>query len=137
MSSHRRSDDRRAGVYSDVRSIARRGVEVILQGRGPRDAWAFCERICGVCTTVHALTSVRCVENALGIQVPKDADIIRNIMFLTQMVQDHVVHFYWRAKAISATSPEPSRNSSTPDNSAFSKVRIGDIPLIGCRRKRT
>src|ERR1035441_4534428 len=71
-----------------------RGIEVILQGRDPRDAWAFCERICGVCTTVHALASVRCVENALGIQVPPNADIIRNIMFLSQMVQDHVIHFY-------------------------------------------
>jgi hydrogenase large subunit len=71
-----------------------RGIEVILQGRDPRDAWAFCERICGVCTTVHALASVRCVENALGIQVPPNADIIRNIMYLTQMVQDHVIHFY-------------------------------------------
>ncbi|MFN7924778.1 MAG: nickel-dependent hydrogenase large subunit [Bryobacteraceae bacterium] len=71
-----------------------RGIEIILQGRDPRDAWAFCERICGVCTTVHALASVRSVENALGIQVPKNADIIRNIMFLTQMVQDHVIHFY-------------------------------------------
>jgi len=71
-----------------------RGIEVILEGRDPRDAWAFCERICGVCTTVHALASVRSVENALGIQVPPNADIIRNIMFLSQMVQDHVIHFY-------------------------------------------
>jgi hydrogenase large subunit len=71
-----------------------RGLEVILQGRDPREAWAFCERICGVCTTVHALASVRCVENSLGIQVPANADIIRNIMFLTQIVQDHVIHFY-------------------------------------------
>jgi hydrogenase large subunit len=71
-----------------------RGLEVILRGRDPRDAWAFCERICGVCTTVHALASVRAVENSLGIQVPRNADIIRNIMFLTQMVQDHVIHFY-------------------------------------------
>jgi hydrogenase large subunit len=71
-----------------------RGIEVILEGRDPRDAWAFCERICGVCTTVHALASVRTVENALGITVPPDADIIRNIMYLTQMVQDHVIHFY-------------------------------------------
>jgi len=71
-----------------------RGIEVILQGRDPRDAWAFCERICGVCTTVHALASVRAVEKAVGITVPKNADAIRNIMFLTQMVQDHVIHFY-------------------------------------------
>jgi hydrogenase large subunit len=71
-----------------------RGIEVILQGRDPRDAWAFTERICGVCTTVHALASVRAVENALDIQVPPNADVIRNIMFLTQYVQDHVIHFY-------------------------------------------
>ena len=71
-----------------------RGLEVILQGRDPRDAWAFTERICGVCTTVHALASVRSVENALGVTIPKNAEIIRNILFLTQMVQDHVIHFY-------------------------------------------
>src|SRR6516164_6680958 len=61
-----------------------RGIEVILRGRDPRDAWAFTERICGVCTTVHALASVRAVENALAIQIPQNADIIRNMMFLTQ-----------------------------------------------------
>ena len=71
-----------------------RGIEIILKGRDPRDAWAFTERICGVCTTVHALASVRAVEDALAIRVPKNADIIRNLMYLTQMVQDHVIHFY-------------------------------------------
>src|ERR1041385_9252485 len=71
-----------------------RGIEVILEGRDPRDAWAFCERICGVCATVHALASVRSVESALGITIPKNAEIIRNIMELAQYVQDHVVHFY-------------------------------------------
>ncbi len=71
-----------------------RGLEVILNGRDPREAWTFTQRICGVCTTVHALASVRCVENAVGIRVPQNADIIRNIIFLSQMVQDHVIHFY-------------------------------------------
>src|SRR5579872_337634 len=108
-----------------------RGIEVILQGRDPRDAWAFCERICGVCTTVHALASVRAVENSLGIKVPVNADIIRNIMFLTQYVQDHVIHFYhlhaldWvdivsalkadpKATAELAQSVSPSWPTSTP-----------------------
>lgn len=71
-----------------------RGFEIILKGRDPRDAWAFVERACGVCTTVHALASVRAVENALGIEVPPNAELIRNLMFCTQYVQDHVVHFY-------------------------------------------
>jgi hydrogenase large subunit len=94
-----------------------RGIEVILQGRDPRDAWAFCERICGVCTTVHALASVRCVENALGIQVPPNAEIIRNIMFLSQMVQDHVIHFYhlhaldW-VDVVSALKADPAATSA-------------------------
>src|ERR1039457_5309776 len=82
-------------IHDAMRSATMwRGLEVILQGGDPRDAWAFCERICGACPTVRALASVRAVENSLGIQVPRNADIIRNIMFLTQMVQDHVIHFY-------------------------------------------
>lgn len=71
-----------------------RGLELILPGRDPRDAWAFTQRICGVCTTVHAIASVRAVEDALGIRVPANANLIRNIMFAAQMVQDHVIHFY-------------------------------------------
>jgi hydrogenase large subunit len=71
-----------------------RGLEVILKGRDPRDAWAFTERICGVCTGTHALTSVRAVEDALGIQIPENANTIRNIMQLTLQVHDHLVHFY-------------------------------------------
>jgi len=71
-----------------------RGLEVILRGRDPRDAWAFTERICGVCTGTHALTSVRAVEDALGIQIPENANSIRNIMQLTLQAHDHLVHFY-------------------------------------------
>jgi hydrogenase large subunit len=71
-----------------------RGFEKILKGRDPRDAWAFTERACGVCTTVHALASVRCVEDALGITVPPNAELVRNLMFCAQYMQDHVVHFY-------------------------------------------
>ncbi len=71
-----------------------RGLEVILKGRDPRDAWAFTERICGVCTGVHALASVRAVEDALGIKIPKNANIIRNLMHAALYSQDHLVHFY-------------------------------------------
>ncbi len=84
------------GVITDAYSAGTmvRGLEKILIGRDPRDAWAICERVCGVCTTVHALTSVRAVESALGIAVPPTAELIRNIMMATQYVQDHVIHFY-------------------------------------------
>jgi Ni,Fe-hydrogenase I large subunit len=71
-----------------------RGIELILKGRDPRDAWVFAQRICGVCTTVHALASVRAVENALGITIPDNARLIRDLIAGAQLVQDHVVHFY-------------------------------------------
>jgi len=84
------------GVITDAFSSGTmiRGLEKILIGRDPRDAWAFTERVCGVCTTVHALASVRAVEDAIGIAVPPTAELIRNIMMATLYVQDHVVHFY-------------------------------------------
>ena len=71
-----------------------RGIELILRGRDPREAWIWTQRICGVCTTVHALSSVRAVEDALGIEVPDNANLIRNIIGASQYVQDHVIHFY-------------------------------------------
>jgi hydrogenase large subunit len=93
-----------------------RGFEIILKGRDPRDAWAFCERACGVCTTVHALASVRTVEDALDIVVPPNAELIRNLMFCAQYMQDHVVHFYhlhaldW-VDVVSALKADPAKTS--------------------------
>src|SRR3954466_13975619 len=84
-----------------------RGIEVILRGRDPRDAWAFTERICGVCTGTHAL----------NIQIPENANTIRNIMQLTLQVHDHIVHFYhlhaldW-VDVVSALSADPKATSA-------------------------
>src|SRR6266571_2009459 len=71
-----------------------RGIEPILQGRDPRDAWVFTQRICGVCTTVHAIASVRSVENALKLEIPRNAQLIRNVIMAAHCLHDHVVHFY-------------------------------------------
>ncbi len=71
-----------------------RGVEQILLGRDPRDAWAITQRFCGVCTTVHAIASVRAVENALQMSVPKNAQYIRNLMIAAHAIHDEIVHFY-------------------------------------------
>ncbi len=71
-----------------------RGIEIILRGRDPRDAWAFAQRICGVCTLVHGIASVRAVEDALKYEIPENAQLIRNLMIGAQYVHDHVMHFY-------------------------------------------
>ncbi len=107
-------DGRVVDAYSSGTMV--RGIELILKGRDPRDAWAFTERVCGVCTTVHALASVRSVENALGITVPANAELVRNLMFCAQYLQDHVVHFYhlhaldW-VDIVSALSADPKATS--------------------------
>jgi hydrogenase large subunit len=90
-----------------------RGIELNLRGRDPRDAWMLAERICGTCTGVHALASVRAVENALGITIPVNARVVRNLLAGTQLVRDHVVGFYqaqlpdW-VDAKSAITADPS-----------------------------
>ncbi len=63
-------------------------------GRDPREAWLFTQRFCGVCTTVHAIASVRAVENALGLEIPLNAQYIRNLIVIAHAMHDHIVHFY-------------------------------------------
>jgi hydrogenase large subunit len=99
-----------------------RGIEIILRGRDPRDAWAYAQRICGVCTLVHGLASVRSVEDALhraipSYGIPRNAEIIRNLMVAAQYVHDHVMHFYhlhaldW-VDVVSALKADPKATSA-------------------------
>ena len=104
-----------------------RGIELILKGRDPRDAWAFTQRICGVCTTVHAIASIRAVENAIGAVPPPNARLLRNLVIGAQCVQDHVIHFYhlhaldW-VDIVSALSADPAKTSGLAES-------ISDWPL--------
>jgi hydrogenase large subunit len=106
--------DRIAKAYSAGTMV--RGIEIILRGRDPRDAWAFAQRICGVCTLVHGLTSIRAVENALDYTIPPNAQLIRNLMSGAQYVHDHVMHFYhlhaldW-VDVVSALNADPKGTS--------------------------
>ena len=99
-----------------VSSTMWRGMETILKGRDPRDAWAFTQRVCGVCTTVHALASVRAVEDALDYRIPRNANLMRNLVLGFQYLQDHAVHFYalhaldW-VDVVSALKANPAETS--------------------------
>ena len=115
-----------------------RGIEVILQGRDPRDAWLITQRVCGVCTTVHAICSVRAVENALGMEIPINAQYIRNIIIAAHGNQDHIVHFYilsaldW-VDVVSAINADPKKTaqiaqslSDWPNNSVDRFKQVQD-----------
>jgi hydrogenase large subunit len=118
-----------------------RGIETILKGRDPRDAWAFVGRVCGVCTSTHSLTSVRTVENALGISVPPNAELIRNLMANALYIQDHVVHFYvlhaldW-VDVVSALKANPAEASQIAQSiSPWPKSSVGYFTDIQKRFK--
>lgn len=121
------------GVVKDAWSSSTmfRGIELILKGRDPRDAWAFTQRICGVCTTVHAIASIRAVEDAIGAVPPPNARLLRNLVMSAQMVQDHVIHFYhlhaldW-VDIVSALSADPKQTSALAES-------ISDWPLSSAK----
>jgi len=115
-----------------------RGIEVILKGRDPQDAWTYAQRFCGVCTTVHAISSIRAVEHALNVEVPINAQLVRNLMIAQHSVQDHLVHFYhlsaldW-VDIVSALQADPSKTaqlaqslSDWPGNSATEFKAVKD-----------
>ncbi|EFO80542.1 nickel-dependent hydrogenase, large subunit [Oscillochloris trichoides DG-6] len=119
-----------------------RGMELILRDRDPRDAWVFTQRICGVCTTVHALASVRAVEDALQIQIPNNARLLRNIIAATLYIQDHVVHFYhlhaldW-VDIVSALSADPAKTAELAQSiSDWPKSTAGYFKAVQERIKR-
>jgi Ni,Fe-hydrogenase I large subunit len=93
-----------------------RGIERMLEGKDAREAWIWAQRICGVCTTVHAIASVRGVEDAIGAAPPPNAELVRNLIAGSQLVHDHVIHFYhlhaldW-VDVVSALKADPTRTS--------------------------
>jgi hydrogenase large subunit len=119
-----------------------RGIEIILQGRDPRDAWAFAQRICGVCTLVHGIASVRAVEDALHYAIPANAQLIRNLMIATQFVHDHVMHFYhlhaldW-VDVVSALKADPKATSALAQSiSSYARSSPGYFAEVQTRVKK-
>lgn len=102
------------GAVSSAWSTATlfRGIELILNGRDPKDAPLITQRLCGVCTYIHLLTSSRCIEDTYGVVIPENARIVRNLLLGAQFVHDHIVHFYhlhamdW-VDVVSALSADP------------------------------
>lgn len=116
-----------------------RGIELILKGRDPREAWMFTQRICGVCTTVHAITSVRAVENALNMEVPLNAQYIRNMIIAAHGVHDHIVHFYQLAALdwvdiVSALKGDPDGASKL--GATLSDYQANSVPNIRAVRDK-
>jgi [NiFe] hydrogenase large subunit len=108
-----------------------RGIEPILKNRDPRDAWMFTQRLCGVCTYVHGIASVRSVEDALGVTIPDQARLIRNLLMGAQWVHDHIVHFYqlhaldW-VDVVSALNADPTQAAAVDRQICSGRNRNAD-----------
>jgi len=119
-----------------------RGLEIILKGRDPRDAWLFTQRACGVCTYVHGLASIRCVDHAVGVTIPDNARLIRNLLMGVQFLHDHIVHFYhlhaldW-VDVVSALKADPVKASKIAnDVSPAPNNGPGDFKAVQARLKK-
>lgn len=71
-----------------------RGFEKMLKSRAPLDAIFFTERICGICSTAHAVASASALENALNIEVSLNDSYVRDLIHGFEFIQNHIRHFY-------------------------------------------
>lgn len=71
-----------------------RGFEILLKGRDPLDAVQITQRICGVCPVSHGIASTMALENAIGLQVPENGRLLRNLILGANYLQSHLIHFY-------------------------------------------
>lgn len=120
-----------------------RGIEIMLQGRDPRDAYLFTQRACGVCTYIHGLASIRSVDNAVGVTIPDNARIIRNLLHGAHYLHDHMVHFYhlhaldW-VDVVSALKADPKKAAvlaaQVSPNSP--KSGVNDLKAVQTRVKK-
>ena len=81
-------------VSAKTKGLMYRGFEKMLVGRSPFDAVYFTERICGICSTAHAVTSSLALENALGIVPSEQGRYLRDILHGCEYLQNHIRHFY-------------------------------------------
>jgi hydrogenase large subunit len=119
-----------------------RGIETILRGRDARDGWIYSQRFCGVCTTVHAIASVRAVENALQLEVPLNAQYIRNLILIAHALGDHMIHFYhlsaldW-VDVVSALKADPAKASQLAETiSPWPHNSTGEMRAVQERLKK-
>jgi len=68
--------------------------ESMLRGRPYQEASHITSRICGICATGHATTSLRATENALGVTPTKQTELLRKLAFHGEILDSHILHVY-------------------------------------------
>ncbi len=68
--------------------------EAMVVGRRYDDAPLITSRICGICSPNHALTSIKAVEAALGVEVTERTTMLRKLLVYGSFLQNHATHLY-------------------------------------------
>lgn len=117
-----------------------RGLEKIIVGRDPRDAGFIAQRICGVCTYSHYKAGIMAVEDALGIKVPLNAQMVRSLMNMALFLHDHTVHFYtlhgldW-CDIVNALSADPAKAAKEAFQYTSEPIYTGEDELRAVQKR--
>lgn len=90
------------GQVKDARFEVQEGIrliEGILIGRHFTDMPVVAQRICGICPVVHNLTSIKAIENALGVKVTEETVMLRKVMEHAQFIHSHALHLFFLSLA--------------------------------------
>jgi coenzyme F420-reducing hydrogenase alpha subunit len=74
-------------------------IEGILVGRHFADMPVVAQRICGICPVVHNLTSIKSIENAMGVRVSTETVNLRKLLELGQIIHSHCLHLFFLSLA--------------------------------------
>ncbi len=125
------------GVVTDawVSGGLYRGMETILLDRRPSDAFYVSQRICGVCPVSHGHASTMSTEDALGITIPNNARIIRNLIEAAQYIHSHILWFYALA-ALDYVDPVKALEADIADTYALAQAAGTGVSDFGAVAQR-
>ena len=69
--------------------------EGIVKGKHYSDLPDITSRICGVCSVSHTVASIKAIENAFGLKVSEQTQLLRELLIIGGVLQSHVLHLYF------------------------------------------
>jgi sulfhydrogenase subunit alpha len=103
-------------VHFDVFEGARL-LESLVRGKRYDEVAPILSRVCAICSVAHSLTSLKATENAFGIRVSPQTELLRELMFRGESIESHALHLfllalpdylnYPSAIAVAADKPAP------------------------------
>ena len=90
------------GMYFSITPV--RGLEKMVLNKAPETAPVLCQRICGVCPIPHTLASAEAIDQALGIEIPKAARLLREATLAAHNINSAAIHHFLVAPDITDDS---------------------------------